>query len=135
LLASHVAVAASTEPEGFGRAAVEAQAMGCPVIATAIGAQPETLRAQPHVGPDEITGWLVPAGDSAALARHLSAALALTAEERRAIGARARAHVLQNFSLTGMQAATLEVYDDLLGTSLSARSADQRCLHRRNAGA
>ena len=37
-LAAHVAVVASTEPEAFGRAAIEAAAMGCPVIATAIGA-------------------------------------------------------------------------------------------------
>src|SRR5262249_2129340 len=32
--AAHVAVIASTEPEAFGRTAVEAQAMQCPIIAT-----------------------------------------------------------------------------------------------------
>ena len=46
-LAAHVAVVASTEPEAFGRAAIEAAAMGCPVIATAIGAPPETVLAEP----------------------------------------------------------------------------------------
>jgi glycosyltransferase involved in cell wall biosynthesis len=122
-LASHVAVVASIEPEAFGRAAAEAQAMGCPVIATAIGAPPETVLAQPHVAPGEITGWLVPSGDVAALAHHIHAALALTAEERSAIAGRARAHVLRSFSLADMKEATLEIYDQLIGTCLGARSA------------
>jgi glycosyltransferase involved in cell wall biosynthesis len=135
-LASHVAVVASTEPEAFGRAAAEAQAMGCPVIATAIGAPPETVRAEPQVEGGEITGWLVSPGDAHALARQIRSALALTAEERSAIGDRARAHVLENFSLADMKTATLRVYDQLLGTSLGAHQSDgqerpQRC----NAGA
>ena len=67
-LAAHVAVVASTEPEAFGRAAIEAAAMGCPVIATAIGAPPETVLAEPTAAEDAITGWLVPAGDAGALA-------------------------------------------------------------------
>src|SRR5690606_22955856 len=56
-LAAHVAVVASTEPEAFGRAAAEAEAMGCPVIATDIGAAPETVKAEPLVAASEITGW------------------------------------------------------------------------------
>jgi glycosyltransferase involved in cell wall biosynthesis len=134
-LASHVAVVASTEPEAFGRTAAEAQAMGCPVIATAIGAPPETVCAEPHVAPGEMTGWLVPPGDAAALAHQICAALALTPEERSAIADRARAHVLRNFSLADMKDATLEVYDQLIGTSLSARSDGQRHSHSCNAGA
>jgi glycosyltransferase involved in cell wall biosynthesis len=133
--ASHVAVVASTGPEAFGRAAAEAQAMGCPVIATAIGAPPETVRAEPYVAPGEITGWLVPPGDAPALANRITAALALTAEERSAIAGRARAHVLQNFSLTDMKDATLEVYDQLIGTRLSARSDRQKRPHACNLGA
>jgi len=119
-LAAHVAVVASTEPDAFGRAAAEAEAMGCPVIATNIGAAPETVRAAPTVAANEITGWLVPPHDPAALAEHLHAALSLSDAERAAIGARARAHVCQSFSLSAMQRATLEVYDSLLGTQLAA---------------
>jgi glycosyltransferase involved in cell wall biosynthesis len=115
--------------------AAEAQAMGCPVIATAIGAPPETVRAEPHVGSDENTGWLVPPGDAHALARQIGSALALTAEERSAIGGRARAHVLENFSLADMKTATLGVYDQLLGTSLGARSNGQKRPQCCNAGA
>ena len=57
-LAAHVTVVASTEPEAFGRAAIEAAAMGCPVIATAIGAPPETVLAEPAL-PKEPSraGW------------------------------------------------------------------------------
>ena len=55
-----VAVIASTEPEAFGRTAVEAAAMGVPVVATALGATAETVLAPPAVQPGERTGWLVP---------------------------------------------------------------------------
>lgn len=129
--AAHVAVVASTEPEAFGRAATEAQAMGCPVIATAIGAPPETVLAMATVGPDAATGWLVPPGDAAALARCLEAALTLEPAARSRLGARARAHVVRSFTLAAMKAATLAVYDELLGTSLApafAKSADAAAL-------
>lgn len=117
---AHVTVVASTEPEAFGRTAAEAQAMGCPVIATDIGAPPETVLAAGRVGPDEATGWLVPPGDADALAESLAEALALTGEPRARHSARARAHAVHNFSLTAMQSATLAVYDELLGTRLAA---------------
>jgi len=117
-LAAHVAVVASTEPEAFGRAATEAQAMGMPVIATDIGAPPETVLSTRRAGADA-TGWLVPPADASQLAEALAAALALTPEERARMGARARAHVTQRFSLKVMKRQTLEVYDSLLGTHLS----------------
>jgi glycosyltransferase involved in cell wall biosynthesis len=117
-LAAHVAVVASTEPEAFGRAAIEAAAMGSPVIATAIGAPPETVLAEPTVAEDAVTGWLVPPGDAGALAERLAGALALTGAERAAIGGRARAHVLALFTVQAMQRRTLAVYDRLLNTVL-----------------
>lgn len=120
-LIAHVAVVASTEPEAFGRAAIEAQAMGSPVIATAIGAPPETVLAEPAVAVDAITGWLVPPGDAGALADRLAEALALPASERAALAVRARAHVLAQFTVEAMQGRTLAVYDRLLGTVLERR--------------
>ncbi len=117
---AHVAVVASTEPEAFGRAATEAQAAATPIIATDIGAPPETVLSVQRFGADKATGWLVPPSDAARLADALAAALVLTPEERTSMGARARAHVTESFSLAGMKRQTLEVYDQLLGTHLAA---------------
>ena len=125
--ASHVAFVASIEPEAFGRAAAEAQAIGCPVISTNIGAPPETVMAPPRVTADQRTGWLVPPGDLAAYERALDEALALTPSQRDEIGARARAHVLANFTTEMMQRQTLGVYDQLLGSGMvAAFDAGQR---------
>jgi glycosyltransferase involved in cell wall biosynthesis len=119
--AAHVTVVASIEPEAFGRTAIEAAALACPVIATNIGAPPETVMAQPTVVQREMTGWLVPAIDPEALARALAAAQALAPAERSAMGERARRHVLANFTTEAMQRRTLAVYDRLLGTALADR--------------
>ena len=116
-----VAVIASTEPEAFGRSVTEAAAMQCPAIATDIGAPPETVLAPSNVPVEKITGWLVPPGDAAELSLRLEQALALTSAQRTALGSRARAHVLHNFSLTSMKRATLATYDELLGTNLAER--------------
>jgi glycosyltransferase involved in cell wall biosynthesis len=113
-LAASVVAVASTEPEAFGRSAVEAQAMGAPVVVTDLGAVPETVLAPPDVPAGERTGWRVPAGDAAALADGISAALSLRASQRAAMQARARAHVEAHFSLRGMVDATLRVYESLL---------------------
>jgi glycosyltransferase involved in cell wall biosynthesis len=118
--AAHVAVVGSIEPEAFGRAAAEAQALGCPVIATDIGAPPETVRAQPHVGSDETTGWLVPPGDERALADAITTALDLAPESRAAMGARARVNVETRYTLEAMQVQTMGVYRRLIGPGLSA---------------
>ncbi len=119
LAMSYLAVVASTQPEAFGRAAAEAQAMACPVISTNIGAPPETVCALPNCSANETTGWLIPPSDSAALASAIAEALALTPDRHSAIGARGRAHVATNFSLENMKLRTLDVYDELLGTDLA----------------
>ena len=116
---AHAAVVASTEPEAFGRVAAEAQAMGCPVIATAIGAPPETVLAPPKASADQMTGWLVPPNDAATLAERIADSLKLAGEPRRAMSGRARAHAVHNFSLSAMQRATLAVYDEILSASLA----------------
>jgi glycosyltransferase involved in cell wall biosynthesis len=102
-----VVVSASTEPEGFGRIAVEAQAMGKPVIATDHGGARETVL------PGE-TGWLVPPNDPAALAKALDEAIRLTPERRLQITERARRHVADHFTVDAMCRAYLQVYTRLL---------------------
>ncbi len=102
-----VVVSASTDPEAFGRVAVEAQAMGRPVIASDHGGSSETVL-------EGGTGWLVPPGDPATLAAALDEALALDAEAREALAAAAMAHARANFSKDAMCARTLAVYDELM---------------------
>ena len=120
LAISHLAVVASIEPEAFGRVATEAQVMGCPVIATDIGAPPETVAAPPKVSREEATGWLVPPGDAARLAAAMAEALSLGPDALAALQSRARSRVLTHFSLESMRLDTLDVYDKLLGTGLKA---------------
>jgi glycosyltransferase involved in cell wall biosynthesis len=115
-LAASVVTVPSTEPEAFGRSAVEAQAMGAPVVVSDLGAVPETVLAPPQVPSAGRTGWRVPPGDPKALAEAVGAALALGASARDALAGRARMHVENLFSLDRMIGETLDVYAALLGS-------------------
>ena len=121
-LAAAVVTVPSTEPEAFGRSAVEAQAMGTPVVVSDLGAVPETVLAPPQVDASARTGWHVPAGDAPALAAALGEVLSLGATQAEALRMRARAHVENMFSLERMVADTLDVYAALI----EARSPHRR---------
>jgi glycosyltransferase involved in cell wall biosynthesis len=112
--AASVVAVPSVEPEAFGRSAVEAQALGIPVVVSDLGAVPETVLAPPDVEPGQRTGWRVPPGDAVALAEALKDALSLGASARDGLARRAQAHVEANFSLDRMIEGTLNVYADLL---------------------
>lgn len=114
LLSAACVVAPSTEPEAFGRIAVEAQAMGAPVVVSDLGASAETVVAPFQAAPAQRTGWLVPAHDAGALAAAVAEALDLRAAARDSLSLRARAHVRERFSVERMCAATLSVYESLL---------------------
>ncbi|MBE7220055.1 MAG: glycosyltransferase family 4 protein, partial [Caulobacteraceae bacterium] len=101
-MAASVVTVPSTEPETFGRVAVEAQSVGTPVVVSDLGAVRETVLAPPDVQADHRTGWRVPAGDADALAVAIGAALRLGASARDALARRARAHVEANFSVDRM---------------------------------
>jgi len=120
-----VAVIASTEPEGFGRTAVEAAAMGVPVVATRLGATVETVLAPPAVRDAERTGWLVAPGDAAALSAAIDAALSLAGEDRQRLAVRSRRQA-GNFATETMQRATLDLYDRLLSRTGNEASFSKR---------
>lgn len=103
-----VVVSASIEPEGFGRVAVEAQAMGIPIIATNIGGSRETII------PD-ITGLVIPPQDPDALAKAIDKVLSLPPDERANMSQRASAHARTHFTKEQMTHATLLVYKELMG--------------------
>ncbi len=118
LLAADLVLAPSTRAESFGRAVVEAAAMGRPVVASAIGAHLETVE---HA----VTGWLVPPGDIAAWTRTIDAALASGFD-----GDVLRRRAIVRYSLDAMVDRTFEVYRRLiLGPPASRR------LIRKDAGA
>ena len=120
-LAAHVTVVPSTKPEAFGRSVIEVSAMGSPVIATDIGAPPETVMT-PRAGEEaQATGWLIPPSDPKALADRIAHTLAMSDSARIAMGTRSREHVLRNFTTELLQIRTLAVYDKLLGTDLERR--------------
>ncbi len=105
--ASDLIIAPSVRPEAFGRVAIEAGAMGVPVIVSDHGGQRETVD-------DGLTGWRTVPGDADSLAGALSAFLALTDEQRQDMGKAAKQKVLTRFTKSGLQAATLKVYDRVL---------------------
>jgi glycosyltransferase involved in cell wall biosynthesis len=113
--AASVVAVPSIEPEAFGRSAVEAQALGTPVVVSDLGAVPETVLSPPDVPAGQRTGWRVPPGDAAALAAALTEALSLGASAKDALARRCRTHVETHFSLDRMVGDTLAVYAELLG--------------------
>ena len=100
----------STEPEAFGRSAVEAQAMGTPVIVSDLGAVPETVLATPEHPEALRTGWRVPANDPITLAEALEKSINLGPNARETLADNARKHVEAHFSLGRMVGDTLDVY-------------------------
>jgi len=103
-----VVVSASTDPEAFGRVAVEGQAMGRPVIAPRHGGALDQVR-------EGETGWLFNPSDPYDLALKIDLALKLSPEARAAMHAAGVENVRTRFTKERMCADTLAVYDELLG--------------------
>ena len=101
-----VVVALGGARQGFSRTVAEAQAMGRPVVAEAGGGAAESLR------PGE-TGWLAAAGDPAALAEALQAALALSAEGRATLSRAAQELARGGYALTDSNRRMLQLYNKL----------------------
>jgi glycosyltransferase involved in cell wall biosynthesis len=105
--AADLVVAPSTSPESFGRAVAEACAMARPVLASPLGATPETLIAGE-------TGWFAAPGEPDAWAAEAARILALPPEVRARTGARARARIVAHYSLDAMAEAHFAIYRRLL---------------------
>jgi len=100
---------------GLALSAIEASALGRPVVATAIDAMPEVIR-------EGRTGRLVPPGDPAALSRAIRGVLRDPLGAQR-MGRAGRDFVLDRFSLDRQVASTARVYRDLAGTPRPLRRA------------
>ncbi len=104
---AQLVISASIEPEAFGRVAVEGQAAGKPVIATALGGSLETVK-------DGQTGALVPPNDAPAMAKQIARILSLSTDQQISMGKAGQSWVAGQFSKKTMCASTLAVYEELL---------------------
>jgi glycosyltransferase involved in cell wall biosynthesis len=102
LLARSDVFVLSSRSEGFPVSVLEAMAAGLPVVATDVGGVAEAVE-------DGETGFLVPSGDSEALARALERLL-VDGELRRRLGAAGRARALSLFDVSRYRTAYAELY-------------------------
>lgn len=107
LMVSDIVLSTAIEPEAFGRAAIEGQAMGKIVLASNIGGSLENLI-------DGVSGKLFQSNDAKSLAEAIDWALDLPLAERKAISAAAIKNVHDNFTKQIMCDKTINVYKELL---------------------
>lgn len=107
LMVSDVVLSTAIEPEAFGRAAIEGQAMGKIVIASNIGGSLENTI-------DGVTGKLFKSGDAQDLADSIDWALGLSEAEKNKIGQAAIKNVKDHFTKKIMCDKTIAVYNELI---------------------
>ena len=107
LMLADVVVMPSTTPEPFGRIAVEASAMGCPVVAFNHGGATESIV-------NGVTGWLAEPVNPRSLADAILTALNLKQRARQKLRIEARNYVEQKFTSNLMCQATIDVYNKLI---------------------
>ena len=107
MMLADVVVMPSIEPEPFGRVAIEAQAMGRPVVAFDHGGATESIQHGE-------TGFLANAKDADHLAEMIETALALGPRQRKKLAQQARAAIEADFTTDIMCDKTIAIYDALL---------------------
>ena len=98
--------------EGLPNVVAEAMAVGIPCVVTDVG------DAALLVGG---TGTVVPSADTDALAAALLAMLRKSGDERRALGAAARARIAEHFSMDAVRARYERLYEELAGSGTPGR--------------
>ena len=104
---SDIVVSASTEPEAFGRVAVEAQSMEKPIIASNIGGSNETII-------DEKTGFLYEAGNAKSLSNKILRIVNMDETFLKSIGSKGRKNIIEKFNVEKMCFSTYSEYKRLL---------------------
>ena len=102
-----VVVSASIEPEAFGRVAVEAQAMGKPIIASNLGGSKETIL-------NKKSGFLYRHDDPRDLAKSLNTVIQLSQDELKSMGNEGRKNITKKFDVETMCDSNLKEYIKLL---------------------
>ena len=104
---SDIVVSTSTEPEAFGRVAVEAQSMETPIIASNIGGSNETII-------DEKTGFLFESENAKSLSQKILKLLYLDETLLKSIGTEGRKNIVKKFNVEKMCFSTYSEYKRLL---------------------
>jgi len=107
---SNLVISASQKPEAFGRIAIEAQAMGKPVVVTNIGGSKETVI-------DGTTGRRVDPNFTKEMSEGILKGLMLSENQKHNIAITNRQHILDNFSLDQMCSKTLDLYKSILNNN------------------
>ena len=110
MMLADVIVMPSIEPEPFGRVAIEAQAMGRPVVAFNHGGATESIT-------DGQTGFLAEPNNVDDLAEKITQALSLGPRQRKKLAEAAIAHIEGEFTITKMCDTTIAIYESLLESS------------------
>ena len=100
----------SSEPEAFGRVAVEAQSMGIPIVASDIGGSTETIVK-------DKTGFLFKSGDSNALTNAIIMVMQKDYNSLKSIGFEGRKNILKKFDVDKMCHTTFTEYKKLIELS------------------
>jgi glycosyltransferase involved in cell wall biosynthesis len=115
LIGSADALLMTSPTEGFPNCVLEAMALGVPPVTTRVGECPSLID-------DGEDGYLYDYGDEAAGARRLLRVL----EDpglRRSMSRRGRTKILERYGTRAMVAATVQVYERVLGRSLGLSTA------------
>jgi glycosyltransferase involved in cell wall biosynthesis len=102
IMAAADVLAITSNKEGLPIVVLEAMAVGCPIIATAVGAIPQVL------GPE--SAWIIPVDDEAALVRALYETLG-EASSARARAAKAKTIFLECYARDVMGRQYLDLYE------------------------
>jgi len=101
-----VTVSSSRSSEGFPNVLAEGMACGVPAVATDVGESRLIV---------EDASRIVPAGDASLLANAVGSVLAMTDEQRLALGMRDRTRIVEKFSARSMVAKYLETWTECVG--------------------
>jgi|TARA_B110000438_G_scaffold281389_1_gene307514 glycosyltransferase involved in cell wall biosynthesis len=104
---SDLVVSASTEPEAFGRVAIEAQAMEKPIIASNIGGSNETIV-------NYKTGFLFESKNPSSLCKKIIETLNLDESTLKSMGNEGRKNIIKKFNVEKMCFTTYLEYKKLL---------------------
>jgi glycosyltransferase involved in cell wall biosynthesis len=108
----------SSYAEGISNAIMEGMAARRPVVATAVGGTPELVR-------DGVTGWLVPPGAPAHMARRIVDVLR-DAEGARRMGEAGRKLIATEFTVEQMKLSYDALYSALAESSFGGHLTEQR---------